>query len=152
MSTRGIDAVLQELPGGIYDIKIGFDGDIETADSFDTYIIVALLSDKRADASEMADPARRRGWIGNEHTPGFELGSKLWLFEQSRLTGLVANAIQTEAVDALQSMVDEDLAVAVRGAEVELTADGPRLAVTIERSPSEVEKRFFSLWQNTGVK
>lgn len=148
---RGIDAVLQELDGGIYDLKVGFDGDIETADSFDTYILVALLSDKRADASEILDSARRRGWIGNEQTPGFELGSKLWLFEQSRLTRTVINEIQTEAVNALQSLVDEDLAVAIRGVELDLTDGGATLVVEIERSPSRVEKRFFDLWQNTGV-
>lgn len=150
--TIGIDAVLQELPGGVYDIKIGFDGDIETADSFDTFIIVALLSDKRADASEMLDPSRRRGWIGNEHTPGFELGSKLWLYDQARLTRTIINEIQTEAVNALQSLVDEDLAVAIRGAEIVLTDAGASLVVLIERSQSRVEKRFFELWQNTGVK
>ncbi len=148
---RGIDAVLQELDGGVYDIKIGFDGDIETEDSFDTYILVALFSDKRADASEILDPQRRRGWIGNEHTPDFELGSKLWLYEQSRLTRAVQNAVSAEAVDALQSLVDEDLAVSVRGAELEATVDGASLVVEIERSPSRVEKRHFDFWQKTGV-
>lgn len=148
---RGIDAVLQELDGGVYDIKIGFDGDIETEDSFDTYILVALFSDKRADASEILDPQRRRGWIGNEHTPDFELGSKLWLYEQSRLTRAVQNAVSAEAVDALQSLVDEDLAVSVRGAELEATVDGASLMVEIERSPSRVEKRHFDFWQKTGV-
>ncbi len=146
---RGIDAVLQELPGGVYDIKIGFDGDIETADSFDTYILVALLTDKRAEASEIAEPARRRGWIGNEHTPDFEMGSKLWLFEMARLTRTVVSEVQAEAVNALQSLVDEDLAVAIRGADLDPISG--TLEVDIERSPSRVEKRFFDLWQNTGV-
>ena len=148
---RGRDAVLQEIPGGFYDLKIGFDGDIETADSFDTYILVALFTDKRADASEILDPLRRRGWIGNEHTPGFEMGSKLWLFEQSRLTRTVANQIQAEAVNALQSLVDEDLAVSVQGVELDITDDGITLVVAIERSPSRVEKRHFELWNNTGI-
>lgn len=148
---RGIDAVLQELPGGIYDIEIGFDGDIKTADSFDTYILVALFTDKRADASETLDPARRRGWIGNEHTPGFEMGSKLWLFEQSRLTRTVMNKVETEVLSALQSLVDDGFAVAVRGVELELTDDGVELTVEIERFPSMVEKRHFALWQNTGI-
>jgi phage gp46-like protein len=149
--SRGIDAVLQELPGGTYDIKIGFDGDIETADSFDTYITVALLTDKRADASEMLDPLRRRGWVGNEHTPGFEMGSKLWLYEQARLTRTTINQVQTEAANALQSLVDENLAVAVRGAELILSDVGVTLEVDIERSPSRVAKRYFDLWQKTGV-
>lgn len=149
---RGIDAVLQQLPGGNYDIQIGFDGDIETADSFDTYILVALLTDKRADASEILQPERRRGWIGNEHTPGFEMGSKLWLYEQARKTRTTINEIQTEAVNALQSLVNEGLANAIRGAELRFTDDGVSLEVVIERSPSRTEKRLFDLWQNTGVR
>jgi len=148
---RGIDAVLQETEGGNYDIQIGFDGDIMTADSFDTFILVALLSDKRASSSEILESNRRRGWIGNEHTPGFEIGSKLWLYEQARLTRTIINEIQTEAVNALQSLVDEDLAVAIRGAEVVFDVGGASLVVDIERSPSRVEKRYFDLWQNTGV-
>lgn len=148
---RGIDAVLQELEGGNFDIKIGFDGDIETGDSFDTFILVALFSDKRASASEILESSRRRGWIGNEHTPGFEIGSKLWLYEQARMTRTTINEIQTEAVNALQSLVDEDIAVAVRGAEVVFGREGTSLEVDIERSPSRIEKRYFDLWQNTGV-
>lgn len=148
---RGIDAVLQELPGGIYDIKIGFDGDIETEDSFDTYIIVALLTDQRANESEVPQPQNRRGWIGNEHTPGFEMGSKLWLFEQRRLSRTTINGLEDAAVDALQSMVEEDLAVAVRSADVRLSSTGAFLEIDILRSQNQVEKRFFDLWQNTGV-
>lgn len=148
---RGIDAVLQELPGGIYDIKIGFDGDIETADSFDTYIIVALLTDARADESEVADARKRRGWIGNEHTPGFEMGSKLHLFEQSRLTRTTMNGIEDEALDALQSLVDDGFAVAIRSADVRATVTGVILETEIQRTPSEVEKRFFELWNQTGL-
>ncbi len=146
-----IDAKLQELSGGVYDLKIGFDGDIETEDAFNTYIIVALLSDQRADASEIRQPERRRGWIGNEHTPGFQLGSKLWLFEQRRVTRTVMNGLEDTAVDALQSMVDEDLAVAVRGVDVRVTASGLALDLEILRPLDRVEKRHFDLWTNTGV-
>lgn len=148
---RGIDAVLNELPGGIWDIQIGFDGDIETADSFDTYIIVALFTDARADESEVAQPERRRGWAGNEHTPGFEQGGKFWLFEQSRLTRATMNDAEAAAVDALQSLVDEGLAVSVRGARVTRTADAATLEIDIERARDQVAKRYFDLWQNTGT-
>lgn len=149
---RGIDAVLQVLSGGIYDIKIGFDGDIETKDSFDTYILVALFTDRRAGASEIVVSNYRRGWIGNEYTPGFEMGSKLWIYlEMPRLTKTVQNKIQTEAINALQSLVSEGLAQAIRGAELEFISDGVSLVVDIQRTPSQVEKRYFDLWQNTGV-
>ena len=149
---RGIDAVLQVNDYGTYDLKIGFDGDIETEDSFDTYILVALLTDARATSSEILDASQRRGWIGNEYTPGFEMGSKLWLYYQSRLTRTVINSIQGEATRALGSLVDEGLAEAIRGTVVTPTTNGVTLEIQIERSPGETEKRYFDLWQNTGVR
>ncbi len=148
---RGIDATLFPIDGGLYDIGIQFDGDIETKDSFDTFILVALLTDARADASEMGPSHRRRGWIGNEHTPDFEIGSKLWLYEQARLTRTTMNEIETETVRALQSLVDDDLADAILGADLLVTTTGINLTVEIQRDPSEVEKRHFELWQQTGV-
>ena len=149
---RGIDAVLVPLNGDLSDLSIAPDGDIATEDAFDTFITVALMTDQRADPSEMGPSERRRGWIGNEHTAGFEMGSKLWiLVDQPRLTGRVINEIQAEAVRALQSLVDEGFAEAIRGAEVVLSGTGASLVVLIERDPSQVEKRFFQLWENTGV-
>jgi len=156
MAVRGIDAVLTRLPGGVYDIQIDDSGDVETADAFDTAIIVSLLSDKRASESEMLEPQRRRGWIGNESTPGFEIGSKLWLFEQSRLTRTVMNQIVDEAKQALQWMVDAGLAVEIRSVEVNLLPPsspiiGIQLTVEILRSPSVVEQRYFNFWAQTGL-
>lgn len=148
---RGIDAVLFEQPGGIYDIGIAPDGDIATEDAFNTYILVALLTDARADASEVLPSERRRGWIGNEHTPGFEIGSKLWLFEQARLSRTTLTSIENEAVRALQSLVDDDLAVAIRGAEAEIDGPGVNLTILILRDNAVVEKRLSDLWNNTGV-
>lgn len=147
----GIDAVLQELPGGVFDIQIGPDGDILTADAFDTAILVSLLADKRADESEVGPSDFRRGWIGNEVTPGFEIGSKLWIYYQSRLSRTVMNRVAQEATDALQWLVDDGYAVAIRATRLGLGTTGVTLEIEIQRSPSEVEKRFFELWQNTGV-
>jgi len=147
----GIDVVLQEIPGG-WDLKIGPDGDFESADSLDTYIVVALFSDARADESEIAEPKRRRGWIGNEETPGFELGSKVWLYEQSRLTGSSIRGVEFEARNALRSMVGEGIAVAIGSATVSVEGEGATLEVPIQRTPDVVERRYFELWNNTGAR
>ena len=112
---RGIDAVLRRLDGGVYDLKIGFDGDIETEDFFDTAILVSILSDKRANESEVLEARHRRGWIGDEsRDDGHLIGSKLWLFDQSRLTRTVMNSIEDEVKDSLQWFVEDGHAVAIR--------------------------------------
>ena len=149
---RGIDAVLQELPGGLFDIKIGFDGDVEAEDTFDTAILVSLFTDARADESQVSESNRRRGWIGNEFTPEFEIGSLLWLFEQARLTRTVMNEIEDEARAALQWLVDDGRAVAITNVLVTSTVQGKLvLELTIERFTSVVERRFFELWNATGI-
>lgn len=149
---RGIDAVLQELPGGLFDIKIGFDGDIETEDTFDTAILVSLFTDARADESQVSQSNLRRGWIGNEFTPDFQIGSLLWLFEQAKLTRTLLNEIEDEARAALQWLVDDGLAVAITNVSAVSTKPGQLvLELTIERTTSVVERRFFELWQNTGI-
>lgn len=154
---RGIDVALQELPGGVYDLKVGFDGDLETEDAFETAIVVSLFTDARAPESLVADPALRRGWIGNEYrlrvAPGFDLGSILWAFlEQGRLRGKTLRDLEDASNEALQWLVDRGYAVAI--SEVSATTPSPgqvRLGLTIERSPGVVERRFFDLWQNTGA-
>ena len=150
---RGIDAVLQELPGGIYDLKIGFDGDLETEDTFDTAILVSLFTDARADESQVPESHRRRGWIGNENTPDFEIGSTLWVdLEQGRITRAALNRIEEGARRALQWFVDDELAVAVSDVLAISPAAGKlTLELTIQRTTSKVEKRHFELWNQTGV-
>lgn len=146
----GIDAVLVVSDEGVYDLQIGDDGDIVTSDSLDTAILVSLFTDARADASEVADSAKRRGWIGNESTPGIEMGSKLWLYDQARVTRETINGVRDATQDALQWLVDDGLAVSVRTAAT-ASADGITVEVVIERPSGQVENRYYDLWNGTGV-
>jgi phage gp46-like protein len=149
---RGIDATLDQLEGGAFDIRIGFDGDIETEDFFDTAVVVSLFADRRANESEVPESSRRRGWIGNEYTPGFEMGSKLWIFEQSRLTRTVMTQVEDAARAALQWLVDQGYAVAITEVRARPFGDGGlALELEIQRSPSVTARRYFELWQKTGV-
>lgn len=149
---RGIDAVLEQLSSGLFDVRFGFDGDLETADSFDTAIVVSLFTHARADPSEVALPERRRGWAGNEYTPGFEIGSTLWVpLEQGRLRRTELNAIEDGAREGLAWFVEQGLAVRISGVRATITAAGAVLELTIERSPAETVRRFFTVWSNTGL-
>ncbi len=61
----GLDFKLVRLANNIWDIGVDLDGDFLTEDAFDTSIIVSLQTDARADASEVFEPERRRGWPGS---------------------------------------------------------------------------------------
>lgn len=147
--TVGIDACLQELSGQLYDIQIGIDGDILSEDFFDSAIIVSMFAERRANESEVLESRARRGWIGNESTPDFEIGSKLWLYEQSRLTSSVISGIGIEVRKSLQWLVDDGFAESIDAVLPIVTSTGVNLEVTIRRPNSLVDKRHFVLWDNT---
>jgi phage gp46-like protein len=146
------DAVLTiDKTTQLYDINIDADGDIETADFFDTSILYSLFGERRANENEVLDASRRRGWIGNENKD-FENGSKLWLFEQARITATNLARIADEAKKSLQWLVDDGFAVSLQVAEVTVDTKLNKLILVLDirRSFDVVERKFFELWDNTG--
>ena len=131
-----------------YDFQIDTNGDIKTADFFDTSILYSLFGERRANGDEVIEPQRRRGWIGNG--PDFENGSKLWLFEQSRLTRDILNRIEDEARKALQWLVDDGYAVAIDNTVANVSNGQVVLEVTIRRSRDKIDRKFYELWSLTG--
>lgn len=143
------DAVLTRQVQNAYDFSIASNGDILTDDFFDTSILIALFTDKRATAEEMPVTQLRRGWIGDEsNEDGFEGGSKIWLYEQAKLTRDTLNGLATEAKNALIYFVEDNIAISVL-ASGDLIAGVPTLTITITRPNSRVDRRFFELWNNT---
>lgn len=147
---EGIDADLMDLGNGIYDFQINSFGDIQTKDAFDAAIIVSLFTDARADESEITESHLRRGWSGNEDTPGQQMGGTLWVYETSRDTEISMNDIRNAVERSLQWMVDQDIAQSIRvSGSVGLSY--VKLDVWIYYSTSKVEHRYFEIWRNTGV-
>ncbi len=144
------DAVLTVDPStNLYDFNLDANGDIDTEDFFDTSILYSLFGERRASPDEVVDARLRRGWIGNR--PEFENGSKLWLFQQSRLTRDILNRIADEAEKSLQWLVDDGLAVAINNVSANVSKGRVVLDITIRRSRDKVDRRFFTLWDNTGA-
>ena len=141
-----VDAILTET-NGQYDFTLDENGDIATADFFDTSILYSIHGEKRASGSEVASPELRRGWIGNGD---FENGSKIWLLYQSRLTRSVLNSFGDEIKKSLEWMVTDGLAVSIEGATVSLVDQEAVLELTIRYSLDKIERKFFPLWLNTG--
>ena len=139
----GADAILYVDEG--YDIHFDTQGDIETADQLDTALLMSLFCERRAADSEMPVPELRRGWIGNVATPGVEIGSKLWLYEQARMTLSTLNGVTAEALAGLNWLVEDKVAVSIKA---NTTIAG--LTVNLERANSEVSTQFYKLWEGTG--
>lgn len=146
-----IDAVLTKNSNGVYDFTLDSGGDIFTKNFLDTMILMSIFCERRATSAEMQASHLRRGWIGNESTPGFEVGSKLWLFKQARLTRDILNDMASVLNEAFKYMITDGIALKVTSS-VELTLPNNVTAVIeISRPNSKVDKQFYELWNNTGV-
>lgn len=164
-----IDLLVEKGPE-FYDISFASDGDFATTDGLNTAIIMSLLEERRALPSEVPVATRRRGWWGNQfgEKVGFEIGSKLWLFHQARLTTDVTAKMRDAANDALTWMIDDNIAIDVNsevrilfGQEArafiiknEIIGEAPdgglvALEIRLTRPNGQVEFRFYDLWNNT---
>lgn len=140
------DAILTNEKG-YYDISVDENGDIATADFFDTAILYSIFGERRASSDEVVQPELRRGWIGNDD---FENGSKIWLFSQARVTASNLRRLENEIQSCLQWLIDDGYAVSIDDVDVTLSNNVVRAAVTIRRSRDQVDRRFYDLWENTG--
>lgn len=144
------DAVLVRNDGGNYDFTIDENGDINTADFFDTAMLVSLLEPKRASSSEVELPEQREGWLGNTSTPGFERGSKIWLFKQARFDRDVMNGIESAATDALSWLIDESYAIDITSTVNRLNGK-VFLDIKVQRPNSITTRSELFLWDESGV-
>lgn len=139
---------------GYYDIDIDTDGDLVKEDGFDTNLIMSLFCERRATRDEVSPPLMRRGWWGNTvNSDGFELGSKLWLLDQSRLTTATVNMAQQYALQGASWLKTDGF---VKDILVDSTptysSNGPsiRLTITLVRRDNEVDYKYFDVWNRTG--
>ena len=123
-----------------------------------TAVLLCLFTDGRASPEDLrAEHAGdRRGWPGD----GFDLdtargeaplGSLLWLFRRSALTDLTALEVQAAAETALQPLIAQGAAVAVR-TEARLDKAAGRLALGVGLYGRDGSERYAAtfdlLWQN----
>lgn len=147
MTTQPIDVKLIQGDDGIWDIDLDADGQLVLDFGFETTIGLSIMGERRASEGEVVTPEHRRGWIGNllADTPGFEQGSKSWLFKQSRLTSETVTAIRNTDQEALDWMVEDGLAKSII---VSSSQNGSSINEEINIDGTVV---FFDVWNNTKV-
>ena len=142
--------VILNKENGYYDFSWTADGDISMAETLDTAILMSIFEEVRASASEIPQSEARRGWFGNESTPGFQQGSKTWLFEQERITGSVLAELGVVVRNCLQWLIDDKIAVNVEVEQPILQNGGVCVYINLSRDGSPVDRRFYEIWNNTG--
>lgn len=132
-----------------YDLDITEEGDFVTLNSFDTAILMSLLTDVRADESEIQIANQRRGWLGNLFNTviNYEIGSKLWLLDQSRNNQLNLNRGIGFAQDSLLWLVTDNHCTDIK-VTGQLTLNGIQLNIIISRV-NDVTETSYILWENS---
>ena len=104
-----VDVALTPQADGTYDFAIDTDGDFVKTQDIDTAIYMSLSTDKRAASSEVSLPQNQRGWWGNllNADSDYEIGSKMWLLDQSRRTQDALNKGQQWVTDCLQWLITD---------------------------------------------
>lgn len=147
---KTIEKKFIEITKGLYDYQI-VDGDFLGDDSFDTDILSSLLVDARADSSEIQQPENRRGWFGDEFMVDntYNLGSKLWLLEQSRNVNLTVTKSETFTSEALQWILDNKLADIVDVSSELKAPDELFINIDIFVDDNKIATFTFELWKNS---
>jgi phage gp46-like protein len=135
---------------GYYDFDWTDDGDISTGETLDTAILMSVFNEVRASSAEVPESHRRRGWIGNDSTQGFEQGCKAWEFEQERLVGSTLGELGVVIRNGLQWLIDDGIAINVTVGNPFIKNNLVNVPILFGRSGSEIEKKVFTLWENTG--
>ena len=154
MPNERIERKLTVDQNDVYDYTVDENGDFTHDLSFDTDILVSLFVDGRADGSEIAEPEYRRGWIGDVVTTlqNHQIGSKLWLTEQERLTQTVLNKMQSYISNCLSWVTELNYGQRV---QVEVNREGLETAITNIRiyvENDKVLKFTYKIWQNSQYK
>ena len=124
-------------------------GALASGDDLASAVLISLFTDRIADADDVPPDggSDRRGWWGDqgEDVP---IGSRLWLLDRSRLDAKVANTAQIYIKEALQWLIDDQIAASV----VVATSLGGRntlyAIVTVTRSDgTSVSLKYGWVWQ-----
>ena len=142
------DVIIRQ-DAGYYDFKWTSDGDIPVDEALDTTILMAVYEEARAGSSEIAVDNLRRGWIGNESTPGFEQGSKMWMFEQEKITTSMLSELGTVINNGLKQLIDDSIAIST-SANASFKNGEIVIEILLERPSGKIERKLFTLWNNTG--
>jgi phage gp46-like protein len=140
------------------DMTITVDGIESTSlapgDSLARAVIISLFTWRRANADDIAE-GQKMGWFGDVAEPlvvNDKIGSRLWLLSRAKLVNDTFNRAREYAKEALQWLIDDQIAVRVEVTAERYGVDGLALVCTIYRDDgSNVSLRFNDVWEKIRV-
>jgi phage gp46-like protein len=117
-----------------------------------TAVLICLMTDARAEVSELRDGDVNRGWPGDAFDMAdgdVPLGSKLWLLRRRPIDRQTAQAAEDYARTALQTLIDQGAFV---GVEVTAAPEADRNRLTLDvvgygqSGERRFDQRYAVLW------
>lgn len=141
------DLKIQQTEYGYFDLVLG-ENDLETVDGLETSVATLLFTDARAESYQVADPVKRRGWVGNI-LRNSDLGGMLWLMQQTRNDQETRNNIVEWAKNSLQPLFQDD---SVSDITVTATPTGVRgIELLIDIVIRDGDTVLLSYWLDTDL-
>lgn len=145
-------ALIQFGDKPVFDLDLA-DGDLATDSGLKTAVIVSLFTDRRAEPADALPDGSgdRRGWWADAW-PARErdrIGSRLWLLSREKELPEVRRRAEDYAREALQWLIDDRIAQAVRVEATTRDGDILHLRIVIARAGGgEVDMQFNTLWRD----
>jgi len=138
------------------------DSDLASDRGLETAIALSLFTDRRAqddDTPPSGDSHDRRGWWADEFAvvQGDLIGSRLWLLDRSKLTNETVLNAQQYATEALQWLIDDEVAASIDVTITQLPsplfptliASGLLIGVALQNPGADpVTFQFAHVWDN----
>ena len=132
---------------GYFDISFT-SGDFTKEKGFTTAILTSILTDARANSTQVEQPQRRRGWIGDIDN-AIAIGSLNWLYEQARLINATVSGLLDQTKSSLQWLINFQYANKI---EVDSIRSVDKLEVEVKifrPSDANPEAVRVIIWENT---
>ena len=135
-----------------YDRSFGDDGDYVACTGFETPTLMNVLTDKRAEESQVIETLKRRGCIINEvyAEDNFELGSTVWV---AKAGGRLDTEYKNNVIDAARESLAWQVPERAKQIDVSGTLTDTELNIVIvfTRKDGVTDKQYLTIWNNTGA-
>ena len=121
---------------------------VNVTDELPRAVIMSLFTWRRAEPDDKTD-GDLKGWWGDSYPqlPGDKIGSRLWLLAREKMTEATRTRALGYAVEALQWLTADGVAVAVDVQAERIGLDGLALGVMISRGDADkINIRFANVW------
>jgi phage gp46-like protein len=143
------DIIFKRDEDGLLDLSEE-NNDFASTDGVGTSIVISLYTDKRTESGTIQDSFKRGGFSGNiiDKDTGFQLGSELWVLNQSRITQDTLNKASDYAYNCLTWMIDLGIVDIIQTPTEQINEESIKINVILYKD-NNVVGEYYSIYKNT---